>query len=55
MKGQRTKTRERTNSGSSHQHFHVNEPFFPDGVYKTNKFIIVFYKKQVNKFIRVKP
>ena len=39
VKGQRTKTRERTKDESSHQPFHVNEPFFPDGVYKTNKVI----------------
>ena len=40
-------------SGSSHQLFHVNEPFFHDGGYKTNKAIKFFYKKQINEFFKV--
>ena len=40
-------------SGSSHQNFHVNEPFYHNGGYKINK-PVFFLKKEVNQFIRVK-
>ena len=42
------------NSKSSHQPLQVNQPFFYNGGYKTNKVIKFSEKKQVNEIIRVK-
>ena len=42
-------------SGSSQRAFHVNEPFYRNGGYKSNKVIKIFLKKkQIYEVIRVK-
>ena len=52
------KTREGPEEREQPLDFHVNEPFYHDGSYKTNKVIKFFSKKekrkQVSEFIRVK-